>query len=498
MVGTSIQNHTNKVVDALLANRYHPLMLIGSFTFRQIWDALPLSSYIRAGLYTFIDFLERRLGARFLYNVEKVPYGDPLLAPMLIVAEKLRASGILKGLEQAYFRADVPRMFGWSVQFSGNSNESIATGFSLESNSLALTRALGEAQERYLWFEASDVIARPVVCTDDEIVKRGPALVPRRFAGHAKSATHGRSQDSFQYVRGNSLIAHKTTWVPAQLVSASLAAQSRVRTKQEPRIRHNTSTGMAAHPDQTQARLSGLLEVIERDAYMIMWLNQISCRRIEVSTITSLSEHVSTLLAACARYRLQIHIIQMPTDAPTHALCAVVEDKTSGFSKYSLGMKAGAHVSSVIEGALIEALRAHRNALSHTGMTPKRSDVTHLNRQQYWADTAHAHKLRFLVSGNIVAYTEPQWESESLTAHLSRLLTWCAESKYECISFPFTRSRLNVSPWHVELIIVPELQPLYFSESLPQIEGARLKTIPSLLGYSAREHPFTEEPHPFA
>jgi hypothetical protein len=56
---------------------------------------------------------------------------------------------------------------------------------------------------------------------------------------------------------------------------------------------------------------------------------------------------------------------------------------------------------------------------------------------------------------------------------------------------------MNVSPWHIEMVVIPELQPIHYSEDLPHIGGARLSEIPTRFGYTPRT-PFIEEPHPFA
>ncbi len=191
----------------------------------------------------------------------------------------------------------------------------------------------------------------------------------------------------------------------------------------------------------------------------------------------------------------------MPTDAPTHALCVVVEDVLVDTARYSLGMKAGSNFCDVVEGALIEAIRARSGALwnpdGKNAAPLKREDIRHHNRVRYWASEGRHAQLTFLIEGSLTSFSPSEWDNDTSEQHLSRLIGWCRARNYECISFSFTKSRLNVTPWHVEMVVVPELQPLYFNEKIPQASGSRISEVPRLCGHTPRSTPFLEEPHPF-
>ena len=93
---------------------------------------------------------------------------------------------------------------------------------------------------------------------------------------------------------------------------------------------------------------------------------------------------------------------------------------------------------------------------------------------------------------------EEPWERGSISEHLERIVAWCRSRGYELASVPFTKSKKNVTPWHIEMVVIPPMQPMYFSETLPHLGGKRLAEIPKLFGYKPYTPPFTEEPHPFA
>jgi hypothetical protein len=63
---------------------------------------------------------------------------------------------------------------------------------------------------------------------------------------------------------------------------------------------------------------------------------------------------------------------------------------------------------------------------------------------------------------------------------------------------PFTHSPVNVTPWHIEFTVIPELQPMHFKEHQPYTGSRRLTEVPKALGYTPRVEPYLTDPHPFA
>ena len=85
-----------------------------------------------------------------------------------------------------------------------------------------------------------------------------------------------------------------------------------------------------------------------------------------------------------------------------------------------------------------------------------------------------------------------------MEGHLARIVAWCNSRNYEFASVDLGCSKHNVSPWHVYLSIIPELQPMHQNEKFIYLGGDRLTSIPTQFGYAPRREPFADEPHPFA
>jgi len=394
---------------------------------------------------------------------------------------------------------DEPRIYTWLAQFR-EGEESRALGGSPTDDTLALTIALAEAQERHLWVFADDYFDDPTIATVPEMTPRR-IVDPRRFAGFSDAQRSENpsltitDSSPFRWIRAYSHSDGKQVFVPAATVSRSSGA----RAPGEPLIRRIISTGLATYPDRIEALLRGALEVIERDAYMIAWLNQLSLPRVDLSVFAA-SDTLAALLAQCTRYRLVPHAVKLMTDAPAHAVCVVLEDESGLPPRYAFGLKAHRSLSAAIEGALIEALRVRRGTrvrLGNPDRPPRPQTIGHYDRHEYWSEGENHEKLAFFTKGRLATETAAPWEHDSPEEHWRRILSWCRERGYECFSVPLTRSRMNVTPWHIEMVVIPELQPIHYSENLPHIGGARLAEIPTRFGYTPCA-PFTAEPHPFA
>lgn len=484
-------------------------MLKDVVPFDRVWLTLHGSSHSSRAIASFIHFLERRLGAEFVYDQARIGYEPLELIQLLELAEILRARGVIRSYKRESGLCDEPRMASWSAEFAmGDNRHGIAGGSSLNNQSLALTETLAEAIERNAWFTYSE-FSNSLIATVTNMKKERDFIHPERFAGYGEAERKDNSQlllkptDSFRWVKGHSWTRGTSVWIPAQIVSGHLKLRSFSLSSGEPAIRTSTTTGIATHPLRTNALLSGALEVIERDAYMITWLNQFSPPRVDLAKLSQESESLTQLLASCHQYHLLPHVLRLPTDAPTYAVCVMLEDTTGTLPRFSIGLKAHRNPVYAVEKAILEALRMHQTARKQKlspqnkwDPTTKATDITHHDRLLYWAEPGRSDRLTFLVQGDILPLKKEVWGTDTEEEHFARIVSWCREKNYELASVDFNAAPANVPNWHIEFVIIPELQPTYFNEKLPQIGGKRLQDIPRQFGYKPRK-PYTDDPHPF-
>lgn len=483
-------------------------MLKDVIPFDRVWLALHGPSRPAEAVVSFIRFLERRLGAEFVYDQSRIGYAPLELAGLLELAETLRARGIIRSYGRNPKLSDEPRVAHWYTEYIAEGRKKSA-GSSVDDEPLALTKALSEALERYLWYEYNQFT--PLRSATPSAMERTGAIIhPMRFAGFSESQ---RDQDprltfdsasSFLWVKGYSWVREEPVWIPVQIVSGHTKFRAFSPSSKEPVIRSSITTGLATHPLQTNALLSGALEVIERDAYSITWMNQITPPRMDIEELAKRSESLARLIDRCHRYRLLPHALRLPTDAPAYAVCAVLEDTTGALPRFSVGIKANRNPASAVEGALLEALRAHLGTrqrklspLNDWDPETKAAAVMQYDRLLYWAEEGRGDRLAFLIRGDITAPASEPWEADTDAEHLARIVAWCRERGYELASVPFTDAAANIPGWHIEFVVLPELQPLHYNEKFPYCGGDRLTEIPRRFGYVPRE-PYLDDPHPFA
>jgi ribosomal protein S12 methylthiotransferase accessory factor len=383
-----------------------------------------------------------------------------------------------------------------------------AGGGSVDDQYLAFTKVLAESVERSIWFTYSNYSYLSATIVDIE--KKENFLHPKNFASYndLQRKEHPRLEikpsDPFRWVRGYSWTKEASSWIPAQIISGQKDFRAFSFSSKEPAIRASITTGLATHPIRTSALLAGALEIIERDAYMITWLNQLSLPRIDLTELSSRNESLSKLLKVCRRYQFQPHAIRLLTDAPTHAICVMLEDLSEALPRFSVGLKAHQNPAIAVEGAILEALRMHQTtrkkklfAKNDWDPRTKAADITHYNRLMYWSEEGRSDRLKFMINGDISLLKKEDWDEDSDEEHFRRIVNWCKEKNYELASVNLNAAPANIPKWNIEFVVIPELQPIYFNEKLPQIGGKRLQDVPKQFGYHSRNPYYNDDPHPF-
>ena len=454
----------------------------------------------------FLGVIERKLGVTILRDMRNHSHDQALTEPLRL-ARTLTERGILKEVGRNSSRfVDEPRMKSWYAICNDTSGHAVG-GTTWDSEADALYAALAEGLERYIWLSQVDYYRDPIRTTADGIAKKGAHIRPEAFVGFSDAQRTGRPERTLRkdaeylWIAGTSLITGSPTYIPAQIASRAKEEKASAR---EPYIRQTTTNGLATWPTRSGARLAGMLELIERESYMMMWLNQLTLPRLSLTRLCADDPSLARGVAICERYRLKTHVIQLITDAPTHVVAVVIEDMSAMAPRFSVGLRAHRSLSAAIKKAMTEALRARRfvrmwNEEGNTWDTnTPQETVGHRERVYYWSVPEHARHLEFLVAGEIIDAAPTPWDTDDEEAHLQRMLTWCRDTGLECISLSLGASAKNPTPWYIEMIVMPEIQPTYLTEPLRAFGGTRWHDIPKARGYTVREAPYAERPHPFA
>lgn len=304
-------------------------------------------------------------------------------------------------------------------------------------------------------------------------------------------------------------VTGKIVYAPWQWFSFSHlhTVLSATTTHNEPLLSPPISTGAAAGQTINHAVLAGLLEVIERDAFMIYWLQQLPARRIDLDSIED--DRVRALRDLARDYRIELEVLYLETDAPVHTVCSVVIDRTMVGPAVYVEAKSGFDLVEIIHDLLQDQL-AQRGALyrlwerNEDLQDVPAADLNHVAGILYWQKPERLNDIAPFISGPVCAVTElPKYDvGITVDEKLAHLYNWCRESNYpvyyrELISPKMKKMAEGVS---AVMVRVPDLQPLYVEEQYKATGGTRLQSIPRSLGYTPRydlESGYCPIPNPF-
>lgn len=234
------------------------------------------------------------------------------------------------------------------------------------SQSGARAAAIGETVERY----SAAYVDEPRLLLGSARELDVPTVPPERFEWFAEWQTASRgfpfaqftADTPVRWVEGFSLADGAPAWIPAQLVFLDPATVDG-----EQRVIHATSNGLACGPSPEEAVLGGLLELVERDAFMLTWYGQLSLPRIDVSGDPALSREIARVFDAAG---LRHDIVDLSGFCAVPAALAIVRNELTDSAVLAVGAGAGVTMRTAVRKALVEAYQTRTWARAEQRMRP--------------------------------------------------------------------------------------------------------------------------------
>ena len=299
---------------------------------------------------------------------------------------------------------------------------------------------------------------------------------------------------TMRWVPATELLSGTPAYIPAQLAYRNYRFKE---ARMEPQLMETTSSGSAGHFTRDEAVLASLLEVIERDGFLIQWLNSLSPKEIDLSTISD--PGLAELLAYMERYGLEYHVLDTTSDIGIPSCCCVIIDR-SGEPAITLGGAAGFDAAQIIAHGFNEALVTLAELLDEdpyrlaSGYKPFLDrDLGRDERMRIWSGRQMMERFSFFLGGPAetveefmrgVSATGPQ---EALAFVFDRLRTM--GNGYEVYCYEAKHRVLDTLGYHVVKVVVPRLVPLYLNEHLATLDAPRLQGVPPLLGQVSAKAP---------
>jgi ribosomal protein S12 methylthiotransferase accessory factor len=419
--------------------------------------------------------------------------------------------GIVHHVEVVPREAGAPDFFhvaaraGNTQAFVRQANFANAGGASTDRR-VAVAKAVGEAVERYCAavFEVDEL---PLACRADAPFS---CVAPGEFGLHSRAQyeTPGFPWVPFdentpvRWMAGIDLTRDERVHVPAAMV---FMPYHFYRGTGDAPIGQPISTGLACHVSRARAAIAGLCEVIERDAFTLMWQAALPRAQLRVET---LGDAAYDLVERFERTGSTVVLLDITTDIGVPTVLAVLQSEAPAAPALVFAAAADPDPDVAVRKSLEELAHTRRYSQQVKSRLPRLAadpahgnvvdQVDHLN---FWCDHAHRPLADFVFASHeridfdelpTLATGEPARDLETLVARVR-------EAGHRVVLCDLETPDVGDLGLHVVRVVVPGLHPLFMGYRLRALGGTRLWTVPQRLGFRGilPETGDNPVPHPY-
>ncbi len=393
-------------------------------------------------------------------------------------------TGIINGVIE---RRDLIN-YGYSMFQSLTAKTTVLFGHSREvsSGGLGINRdprkafhaCIGESLERYCmsYYQNENLILKSYSSLPKNMRQKDFSLytdnqykLQKHFANPQKEKIYWETIESL-------FNSNKRTYWPASLVYLPFEAGKMSA--------ETTSTGVSAHKNKAACILGGTLELIERDALAINFLNKLNPPEIKIETITGKNR---ILIAKLQTTKFNIKIYKLYTDFEIPIFLGFIWKERKNKLHYGIGACATLNTDDGIEKTLKECLFTYHYSKDVLDLKPKDKNKikTLYEHFLYYQD----HKFfKLLTKGPKIAYKKEKYSKKYLYKMIK-------DMGYGVWFKDLTTSDILVTGIKVFRVIIPGLVDLNKTHTLPRNNARRLWSVPKKLKLKTGK--FNHLPHPF-
>src|SRR5215472_12614182 len=425
-------------------------------------------------------------------------------------------TGIIKQVSERMIETDEPRIFHAftvatdSGRLYGNPEQPMLRGSSGAglTREVAMASAVGETFERYCSgiYDDRDLI----VSSYKHLQSLGYRVAnPSSFALYSQTQYtspgfihHPFSEDlEISWVQGYSITCEKPVLVPACLVYVPFRYKH-----PSDLIAFGVSTGLCCQRSRAEAILGGLYEVVERDAFMCMWMNRMPSPQVEWRTGSWLAPILKERFEPC---NVTLHLADITADLAIPVLLGVLVDERQDGLAVAVGASANLDPQTAALKALNEAAQVRRWL-----KVMKQQSAGHSYRADFTDVVTFEDHVRLFSSLSSIAYldfllTNPEttdvtsirsFGAATTRDDLKTCVLALAEKGFEVIAVDLTQPDISDLGFHVVKVLIPGMIDLNSDHNYPLLGGERLYTLPRRLGHTDRdpqEKELNSVPHPY-
>lgn len=351
--------------------------------------------------------------------------------------------------------------------------------------STALSIAIGEIIERTIT-GLYDENKKITEASPEELMKTSRAVYPplyHRFLDSQKKKfkiLHSEPNKKIRWVAGENMITKEKVYIPRRMTSWF---NERVNSHDNIMV-HGTTNGSAGFFSKDEAVLRGLLEVIQRDGFLVHWLTQI---KPEIIPNNTLPKHLEEKVAAFEERGMSISIVNVTSFSIPTVVVAVISRNAevpqvvvSGASSFTFDEAIDAALKEVVIGTEMFYYQKKDTDIVPATHEPFISSLDKIPRQLYWRGVDKIKKFEWFISGKTVSYSEiskrnlhvKDTVSEKLQIVL-RLLKGYGAEYYPVVYYPENRIQKKIG-FYVAQVYIPKAFPFYLFEGYGTFDSDRL------------------------
>jgi ribosomal protein S12 methylthiotransferase accessory factor len=369
----------------------------------------------------------------------------------------------------------------------------------------AMIKAIGEAIERYcafIWEE--DRLVRDTArnlsgkAIDLELL---PMCSDKEYSNPNNYLKRPHPDMELAWCEAYSLVKKNWVLVPASYIY--LASLDR----EDSLITLPVSTGLACGVNLEEAILSGIYEVVERDALMITWLNRLPRAKIDIHSIhhAGIQERIQRLQEA----NLEPYFFDITTDIKITSVLLVLVARNSTIPVLTVTAATHADPARALEKVIDEGVATRKYCVSlFKGGIPKEIDFQDFSKITTFEDhlllyayPEMAQHLDFLLGSKAVIKFRELQARYQLNHSLKDVKALFSIKGMDVLVSDLTTSDIEEAGFKVVRVLIPGLQPLSQNHNIRYLANRRIYEMPKLLGYDSRvrdEAEINPLPHPFA
>ena len=363
----------------------------------------------------------------------------------------------------------------------------------------AQTSAIGEALERY----CSSQVDTRALCFAPASQLTAPAIEPASLVLYS---TEQYARLPFRRPEANMPL----TWIPGFSLSdeprylpASMVYFGYQGADGSEIFTMSTSNGLAAGPDLDSAIRAGVLELLERDAFLVTWMNRLPAPEIKLDSLTG---PASQAIRHYARHGVDVRVFRLLNGFPVHACMAVGFDREGSMPAAVVGLGCDLDPVAAVRRAVMELAQVRPGIVHRCWERPpaleRYDEVRSLeDHTLFMAMPEHLREFDFLLNGanHVPLSALDNYATDSARKDVETCGRSLAAAGIELTYVDLTTADLTEFPVKVVRVLATHLQPMHFGVGNERLGGERLFTIARELGFATNRRTASELnpcPHP--